>query len=112
MLGNANYLEEKWAPLLDAEGVEKISDPHRRAVTAAILENQEKALKEEAGLLQEAPTSGFGGALSGGADFKGGALTSTGSPTAGFDPVLISLIRRSMPNLVAYDLVLQDLSSQ
>ena len=65
MLGNANYLEEKWAPLLDAEGVEKISDPHRRAVTAAILENQEKALKEEAGLLQEAPTSGFGGALSG-----------------------------------------------
>ena len=104
MLGNANYLEEKWAPLLDAEGVEKISDPHRRAVTAAILENQEKALKEEAGLLQEAPTSGFGGALSGGADFKGGALTSTGSPTAGFDPVLISLIRRSMPNLVAYDL--------
>ena len=48
MLGNANYLEEKWAPLLDAEGVEKISAPHRRAVTAAILENQEKALKEEA----------------------------------------------------------------
>ena len=43
MLGNANYLEEKWAPLLDAEGVEKISDPHRRAVTAAILENQEKS---------------------------------------------------------------------
>ena len=104
MLGNANYLEEKWAPLLDAEGVEKISDPHRRAVTAAVLENQEKALKEEAGLLQEAPTSGFGGALSGGADFKGAALTSTGAPTAGFDPVLISLIRRSMPNLVAYDL--------
>ena len=94
MLGNANYLEEKWAPLLDAEGVEKISDPHRRAVTAAILENQEKALKEEAGLLQEAPTSGFGGALSGGADFKGGALTSTGSPTAGFD---LSLIHISEP---------------
>ena len=104
MLGNAHYLEEKWAPLLDADGAEKITDPHRRAVTAAVLENQERALREEAGMLAEAPTTGFGGALSGGAGFKGGALNSTGAPTAGFDPVLISLIRRSMPNLVAYDL--------
>ena len=59
MLGNANYLEEKWAPLLDAEGVEKISDPHRRAVTAAILKNQEKALKEEAEANKKAASNAF-----------------------------------------------------
>jgi len=98
----SEQLQEKWKPLLEYEGLDEIKDSHRKAVTAVLLENQEKFLKEEqafsSGLnLMEQPTnsSGTGG-------FGGGA-TSTG-PVAGFDPVLISLIRRSMPNLVAYDL--------
>ena len=85
-------LQEKWAPLLDYEGLEEIKDPHRRSVTAVLLENQEKFLKEESSfqsglnLNEAAPTN------------------STGANIANFDPVLISLIRRSMPNLIAYDL--------
>ena len=80
-------LIEKWAPVLD-EG-HAIKDHHRRQVTAAILENQEKALNEERsamhGFLTEAA--------------PGNATSSV----ANFDPVLISLVRRSMPNLLAYD---------
>jgi hypothetical protein len=80
-------LVEKWAPVLN-EGVE-IKDHHRRQVTAAILENQERALQEERsamnGFLTEAVPS-----------------SSTAS-VSNFDPVLISLVRRSMPNLIAYD---------
>ena len=99
---HSEHLQEKWAPLLNHEGCEKISDNHRRAVTAVLLENQEKFLKEQSafehgGMLTEGPN------MSAGADgFQGGSAA--GGPTAGFDPVLISLIRRSMPNLVAYDL--------
>jgi hypothetical protein len=90
-------LQDKWAPLLDYEGLDSIKDSHRKMVTAVLLENQEKFLREENQFLYEAPTMAAG---SGG--FSGNA-TATG-PVAGFDPVLISLIRRSMPNLVAYDL--------
>jgi hypothetical protein len=99
---HSEHLQEKWAPLLNHEGCEKISDNHRRAVTAVLLENQEKFLKEQSafehgGMLTEGPN------MSAGADgFQGGSAA--GGPAAGFDPVLISLIRRSMPNLVAYDL--------
>jgi len=97
---NSDHLQEKWAPLLDYEGLDPIKDPHRRAVTAALLENQEQAIREEREFLSEAsPTNNTG---SSGA--TAGFSASAGSPTAGFDPVLISLIRRSMPNLVAYDL--------
>ena len=84
-------LSEKWAPLLDYQGAEAITDPHRRAVTAQLLENQEnfmresRAFAEGGSMLQEAPTN------------------ATGSSIDNFDPVLISLIRRSMPNLIAYD---------
>ena len=81
---NAEYLQEKWAPILDHEG--GIKDSHRRMVTAVLLENQERTIREEKEFLSEAPTN------------------STGSGVANFDPVLISLIRRAMPNLVAYDL--------
>ena len=88
-------LQEKWAPLLDYEGLENIKDNHRRAVTAQLLENQEIALREERDFLSEAPTNAVG---------NGGYTSSGGQTVAGFDPVLISLIRRSMPNLVAYDL--------
>ena len=84
---NAEHLQEKWAPLLDHEGMGDIKDNHRRMVTAVLLENQEKTLKEEQEFLGEAaPTN------------------STGAGISNFDPVLISLIRRAMPNLVAYDL--------
>ena len=105
---HSEHLQEKWAPLLDYQGLDAIKDSHRRAVTAVLLENQEKFLREESAFqaggisnLMESPTNsgnaaGFGGGFGGGAAAAG--------PTAGFDPVLISLIRRSMPNLVAYDL--------
>ena len=97
-------LQEKWAPLLDHEGSSKIQDNHRRAVTAVLLENQEKFLREqqafESGttMLTEQPTVNTNSGANAG--FGGSAST----PVAGFDPVLISLIRRSMPNLIAYDL--------
>ena len=98
---NGEQLQEKWAPLLDYEGADAIKDSHRRMVTAVLLENQEKFLNEERNFLSEAPTNAANaGGASGG--FGGGATA--GGPVAGFDPVLISLIRRSMPNLVAYDL--------
>jgi hypothetical protein len=98
---NAEQLQEKWAPLLDYDGAEAIKDSHRRMVTAVLLENQEKFMNEERAFLSEAPTNAANAAGASGG-FGGGATAS--GPTAGFDPVLISLIRRSMPNLVAYDL--------
>ena len=84
---NAEHLQEKWAPILNHEGLGGIEDAHKRMVTAVLLENQEKMLKEEREFLSEA-----------------GPTNSTGSGVQNFDPVLISLIRRAMPNLVAYDL--------
>ena len=94
---NAEHLQEKWAPLLNYEGLDPIKDSHRRMVTAVLLENQEKFLREESSFLSEAPINSVGTGGYGGDSTKSG-------PVAGFDPVLISLIRRSMPNLVAYDL--------
>jgi len=101
---HSEHLQEKWAPLLNYEGLDPIKDSHRKAVTAVLLENQEKFLREQTAFdrgsmqsLMESPTNSAGtGGFSGTSD--------AGGPTAGFDPVLISLIRRSMPNLVAYDL--------
>jgi len=99
-------LQEKWAPLLDYDGLDSIKDSHRRAVTAQLLENQERYLREQSafssgGFLTETPTVNTNSAP-GANGFSGDAAA--GGPVAGFDPVLISLIRRSMPNLVAYDL--------
>ena len=100
---NAEYLQEKWAPILDYSGMDQIKDAHRRSVTAILLENQERELREERDFLYESPTnSGNSAGASGG--FGGSAQGFNAGPTAGFDPVLISLIRRSMPNLIAYDL--------
>ena len=82
-------LMEKWKPVLD-EGV-AIKDHHRRQVTAAILENQERALREE--------RSALNGFLT---ENAAAPANATGS-VSNFDPVLISLVRRSMPNLIAYD---------
>ena len=105
---HSEHLQEKWAPLLNYEGLDPIKDSHRRAVTAVLLENQEKFLREQSAFehgsmqsLMETPTNA-GNAAGASGGFGGGAAA--GGPTAGFDPVLISLIRRSMPNLVAYDL--------
>ena len=102
----SEQLQEKWAPLLDYEGLDPIKDSHRKAVTAVLLENQEKFLKEESAFnsginLMEQPTmhANVSGAQGG---FGTAGTTALGH--AGFDPVLISLIRRAMPNLVAYDL--------
>jgi len=93
------YLNEthakKWAPVLDHPELPKITDPYKRAVTALVLENQERALYEEAanmGRLFEAtpinvaPTSPSSGNIQ------------------GFDPILIGLVRRALPNLMAYDI--------
>jgi hypothetical protein len=100
---NSEYLQEKWAPILDYSGLDEIKDSHRRAVTAILLENQEKELRETQEFLYETPTNGTASGA-GGAGFGGSAQGFNAGPTAGFDPVLISLIRRSMPNLIAYDL--------
>jgi len=94
---NVEHLQEKWSPLLDYEGLDPIKDSHRRAVTAILLENQEQSIREEREFLFEAPTNAAGSN-----GFSG--TSAAGGPTAGFDPVLISLIRRSMPNLIAYDI--------
>jgi hypothetical protein len=98
---NAEHLQEKWAPLLDYQGLDGIRDSHRRMVTAVLLENQEKFLREEKEFLGEASFAS-GAATAAGTGFA--SQSTAGGPVAGFDPVLISLIRRSMPNLVAYDL--------
>ena len=97
----SEHLQEKWAPLLNYEGLDSIKDSHKRAVTATLLENQERFLREQqdfnqsGSFLTEGPTNSVG---------DGGYTSQGGQAVAGFDPVLISLIRRSMPNLVAYDL--------
>ena len=104
---DSEQLQEKWKPLLEHEGLEDIKDPHRRATTAVLLENQERFMREEREFvsgspqqLQEITNAGNAAGAAGG--FGGGATAA--GPTAGFDPVLISLIRRSMPNLLAYDI--------
>lgn len=89
-------LEQKWASVLDHEALPKITDKHRRAVTAIVLENQAIALKSDAQMLSETALNATGGGLT-------GAATATG-PMAGYDPILISLVRRSLPNLIAYDI--------
>lgn len=92
-----SYLAEenltKWGPVLEHADLPKISDPHKRAVTAQILENTEKALTEAAAA-----------GMNAGFMTEAAPTNATGSGVAGFDPVLISLVRRAMPNLVAYDL--------
>ena len=90
-------LQKKWEGVLDHADLPKISDPYKRAVTAVILENQATEMQKSGMMTEAAPTNSAG---NGG--FSGGA-TATG-PVAGFDPILISLVRRSLPNLIAYDI--------
>jgi hypothetical protein len=97
-------LMQKWQPVLEHNDLPEIKDAHRRSVTATLLENQTRASREAAqgsggysmpSLLGEAaPTNAMGASSS---------TASDGSVDI-FDPVLISLVRRSMPNLIAYDI--------
>lgn len=103
-MDNYTRLVEKWEPILAHESFSPITDNHRKAVTATILENTERALAETGdlsanmtSLLSEAPTNDAG---TGG--FGGGSAA--GGPTAGYDPILISLVRRAVPNMIAYDI--------
>ena len=88
---NAEQLQEKWAPILDYQGLDEIKDSHRRSVTAILLENQEKELRESHDFLYESPTN-FANAAGTSGGFGGNSLAA--GPTAGFDPVLISLVTR------------------
>jgi Major capsid protein Gp23 len=92
-------LLEKWSPVVDHPDMPKIDDIHRRRCTAVLLENQKRAMNEQAGVLNEVSTNnigtGFVNSNSSGAGTAGGL--------AGYDPILISLVRRAMPNIVAYD---------
>ena len=98
---NSKALTEKWNPVLSHEGAGAIKDNYRKAVTAVLLENTESQLREERGMINEA--SNTVGAI--GADgLSGSGLTTKTGGLAGFDPVMINLIRRAMPNLVAYDI--------
>ena len=96
-------LQKKWSSVLDNTSTSRIRDPYRRAVTAVILENQLVAMKAQGqidsgfGMLNETLPSNYAG--TGG--YGGGAAAA--GPVAGFDPILISLVRRSLPNLIAYD---------
>jgi hypothetical protein len=95
----SEQLQKKWAPVLEHADLPKISDPYKRAVTAVVLENQIQAMQKDAGILNEtAPTNSSGTGGFGGADAQ------NAGPVAGFDPILISLVRRSLPNLIAYDI--------
>ena len=105
-MAQSNYqaLVEKWSPILEHNSFSPIADQHKKSVTATILENTEKALMESgdlsasmSSLLMETPTNAAG------ADGFTAGATAAG-PVAGYDPVLISLVRRAMPNLMAYDI--------
>ena len=85
----SEQLTKKWEPVLNHDGLGQISDKYKRAVTAVVLENQEKALREERTALFETPANNIAG---------------TGSSEIDrYDPILISLVRRALPNLMAYD---------
>ena len=80
-------IQNKWQPVLDHPDLPKISDTYKRAVTSVVLENQEKSLKEDAQFMSESAPS-----------------NATGSSIQNWNPILISLVRRAMPNLIAYDI--------
>ena len=91
-----DVLEEKWQPVLETNALPAIGDHYKSKVTSVLLENTETALREQA--LNEAPTNSMGGG------FSVSAAAQTTGQLAGYDPVLISLVRRAMPNLIAYDI--------
>ena len=80
-------IQNKWQFVLDHPDLPKINDSYKRAVTSVVLENQEKSLKEDAQFMSESAPS-----------------NATGSSIQNWNPILISLVRRAMPNLIAYDI--------
>jgi len=87
-------LQEKWQPVLSHPDLPEITDPYKKAVTSVVLENQERAFNEEngiQGLTEDAPINNAGGAVG-------------GTGVDNWNPILISLVRRSLPNLIAYDI--------
>ena len=96
----SEQLQKKWEGVLDHAELAPIKDPYRKAVTAVILENQAQEMSKAASVLNEAgPTNSMVNTVA-----SGGFGGSASSPVAGFDPILISLVRRSLPNLIAYDI--------
>ena len=92
-------LLKKWEPILEHKSLPEIKDNYRKEVTAILLENQEREMQKGAEALFEAAPANSGGI--------GIALGGAGDPTgtvAGFDPVLIALVRRAMPQMIAYDI--------
>ena len=81
----SEQIESKWAPVLEHADLTPISDPYKKAVTAVVLENQERALREEQGIMEATHANQTGGGVD------------------NYDPILISLVRRALPNLMAYD---------
>jgi hypothetical protein len=93
-------LLKKWQPILESEAAPAIKDQYRKEVTAVLLENQERAMKEGAQALNEAvPTNSGGDGIA-----LGGAGIASNPNMAGYDPVLISLVRRAAPQMIAYDI--------
>ena len=88
-------LLEKWEPLINHGAIPSIQDSYKRKVTAMLLENQENALRQQ--YITEVSANNMGGNFSNAQVGAAGGL-------AGYDPILISLVRRSMPNLMAYDI--------
>jgi len=84
----SEQLQSKWKPVLEHPELESIKDPYKKAVTAMVLENQQQAMQQDAGLLNETTSAGP-------TNITGGVQN--------FDPILISLVRRALPNLIAYD---------
>ena len=82
-------LSKKWAPVLEHPELEAIKDPYKRAVTTLVLENQQQAMRQDAQALNETTESG---------------PTNVAGGVNNFDPILISLVRRALPNLIAYDI--------
>jgi len=83
-------LQKKWDPVLNHPELEAIKDPYKRAVTALVLENQQQAMRQDAQALNETA-------------YSSSPTNATGSSISNYDPILISLVRRALPNLIAYD---------
>ncbi len=84
----SEQLVKKWSPVLEHPELPKVTDSYKRAVTAVILENQERALREDRAFMSEAAPQN----------------STDASSIQNWDPILISLVRRAMPNLIAYDI--------
>lgn len=107
-MNSYDSLQEKWKPVLTHEDLPTISDNHRRSVTAVVLENTERALREDRAIQYGNVTDSFGGRYLNETSPTNSMGASSSTPGDGaidiFDPVLISLVRRAMPNLIAYDI--------